>query len=598
MAFILNFSSSQTTPATTQLLTALISAIVLWPLLRLIRRSQRQRKPSIHDVPGPKPESWLTGNLLQMFDPRKGWEFHGMMLEKFGAVASYHTFFGSKRLYISDPKSLHHILIKDQVTGSPGLHTGTYDESRSFIEFNKLVFGQGLLSTVGEHHRKQRKVLNPMFSVGRMRELVPIFYQVAHQLETTLTAKVQSKGPQEIDMLSWLSRAALEFIGRSGLGYSFDPLTNDMSEHEYTRNLKELVHLSTPLMPVRLYVLPWAVKIGSPGFRRAVCKYFPWKRVRRIQELVDYMWNVSEKIYRSKKDSQATDEEDSEEMGSGKSDILNVLIRENERTSEGEDRLNEEEILGQLSTLIFAAHETTSNAMTRMISLLSLHPEVQNKLREEVTEAYVRSGGDIGYDELEGLPYLDAVCRETLRLFPPVPLLFRTAQKDAILPFSKPIPRANHKDSTNPNPINEIFIPKGTSITISILNCNRDPAIWGEDAFEWKPERWLGASGANSLPKSVLEAKIPGVYSPLMTFNAGGRACIGFKFSQLEMKVVMSILVRSFKFSPAPGKKIVWQMSTVAIPLVKSEGQDGDGDSDGSDTGLPQLPVVVEFVKG
>ncbi|KAK7466363.1 hypothetical protein VKT23_005090 [Stygiomarasmius scandens] len=574
--------------------TIVLAFIGLWFLHRLFQRFSSSKGGrglgvGFSNIPGPKPVSWWAGNLPQIFNSHKGWEFHGMMLEKFGATVSYHGLLGSRRLYTSDPKALYHILVKDQAQAHSQNTTGIgiYEESPSFITFNNLVFGPGLLSTIGLAHRKQRKVLNPVFGVRKIKGLVPIFYEVAHRvsstvclmglhcsdneikLETTLKQKVHS-GPQEIDILSWLSRASLEFIGRSGLGYSFDPLKDDAPAHEYTRNLKELVQLSVPLMFLRIYVIPWAVKIGSPAFRRAVCKWVPWKRVRRIQELIDYMWSVSEEIYLSKRkeleEMDSTDQE--EEQGA---DILKVLIRENRKAS-SEDRLDEAEILGQLSTLIFAAQDTTSNAMTRMISLLSLHPQVQTKLREEITQARAAAEGDLDYDQLEMLPYLEAVCRETLRLFPPVPLLFRTALRDAILPLSKPISSTN--GSTN-----EIFIPQGTQIMISIINCNRDPDIWGQDAMEWKPERWL-----EPLPDAVLEAKIPGVYSPLMTFNAGGRSCIGFKFSQLEMKVVMSILVELFKFSPAPNKEIVWQMSTVATPVVV------DGDSS-----LPQLPVVIEL---
>lgn len=101
----------------------------------------------------------------------------------------------------------------------------------------------------------------------------------------------------------------------------------------------------------------------------------------------------------------------------------------------------------------------------------------------------------------------------------------------------------------NGREVREIFLPKGSRILTSQIHCNRDPEIWGPDASEWKPERWL-----NPLPQSVLDAKIPGIYSNMcvvdydfvvrceadvslhrMTFIAGPRACIGVKFALLEM---------------------------------------------------------------
>ena len=78
------------------------------------------------------------------------------------------------------------------------------------------------------------------------------------------------------------------------------------------------------------------------------------------------------------------------------------------------------------------------------------------------------------------------------------------ARQDAVLPLSKPLKGVNGKM------IHEILVPKDTTIGVGILSANRYKAIWGEDAMEWKPERWL-----SPLPESVSEAKIPGIYSNL-----------------------------------------------------------------------------------
>ena len=79
-----------------------------------------------------------------------------------------------------------------------------------------------------------------------------------------------------------------------------------------------------------------------------------------------------------------------------------------------------------------------------------------------------------------------------------------SVQQDMILPLSSPI------KGTNGQELKELLVPKGTEIFISIIGSNRNPALWGPDSEEWKPERWL-----KPLPQSVLEAQIPGVYSHL-----------------------------------------------------------------------------------
>ena len=89
------------------------------------------------------------------------------------------------------------------------------------------------------------------------------------------------------------------------------------------------------------------------------------------------------------------------------------------------EKMTDEEIQAQMSTFILAGMDTTSNALSRIFHLLAERPDVQRRLRAELAEA--RGGGcaDIPYDDLVKLPYLDAICRETLRLYSPVPMLLR-----------------------------------------------------------------------------------------------------------------------------------------------------------------------------
>ncbi|KAJ3970683.1 cytochrome P450 [Lentinula raphanica] len=556
---------------------ALVAIVVLWKFFP----GRSKGAFALDNVPGPLSPSWIKGNFQQLYNS-KGWAFHEMLAEKYGSLVRLHGSYGRKALYIFDPKAMHTVLVKDQ---------DKFEESAGFIHGWTLIFGNGLLGTTGHRHRSQRKLLNPVFSTAHMRDMVPTFFEVSHKLEIALRNRLTGadSSPQEIEMLSWLGRTALEIMGQAGLGYSFDPLTDEGSAHPYSKALKELFPTMMRVQFWRDNVLPYVSRIGTPGFRRFVVNSIPWKDVHHLRDMVDYMYNVAEEIYESKKRAfRIGDEAVAQQIGRGK-DLISILMKENMKALD-EDHMRDDEVVSQVipdpslsfdlnrsplsATLIFGAMDTTSSAMARIIHLLSEHSDVQAKLRQELIEAKGSKGGqDFSYEELMALPYLDAICRETLRLYPPVSTVARISHQDAIIPLHKPI---IGKDGTEMHQVN---VPNRTTVFVSIFNANRNPDLWGNDANEWKPERWLVA-----LPDALLNAHIPGVYSHLMTFNGGGRSCIGFKFSQLEMKVIISTLVENFKFFPSnKGSEIVWEMNGVTAPIV---GKDAH----------PQLPVSISVV--
>ncbi|KAL1743130.1 cytochrome P450 [Schizophyllum fasciatum] len=451
----------------------------------------------LDDIPGPPSKSLVFGNFRQLFSP-DAWAFHEQLARDYGSVVRTTGLFGEKQLYVSDPKALHHIVAKDM---------DIYEEHPQYIATNTVVFGDGLLSSSGEKHRRQRKLMNPVFSATHIRSMIPIFQEVLgallFQLCETLGTLTED-GPREVDMLHWISRTALELIGRSGLGYTFDSLKVDDAPHPYATNIKELA----------------VYKLGPAWFRRAVINALPMPNVHNLRDKIDFMWETSKEIYSQKLEAlRAGDAIVSKQIGQGK-DILSLLIRANMKA---DDPLDEAELLAQMSsiadarharTLIFAAMDTTSSALARTVCLLVQHPDVQERLRSEIRKAK-NEHGTLTYDELESLTYLDAVCRETLRLFPPIPQMLRMTRQDTVLPFDRPVTGVDGKL------VSEVHVPEGTPVVIGIMNANRNSGIWGDDAMEWKPERWL-----KPLPDSVTDAHMPGIYSHLMTFLGGGRACM------------------------------------------------------------------------
>ncbi|KAH9902854.1 cytochrome P450 [Cubamyces lactineus] len=461
--------------------TVVLSCCLAWLLWRYIQRVLRYSKSTIANIPGPPSKSFIYGNLDDILG-LDSWPYLDYLEENFSGIARLRGSFGSDILYVSQPNALHHILVKDQYI---------YETARFFLRTHELVLGKGLFATLGEHHRKQRKLLNPVFSPKHLRNMVPTFYNIGRLLQ---------EGAAELDVAEWSSRAALEIMGQAGLGYSFDPLI-DERPNEYTDAFKMVTYaIGRVAIPRRL--LPYLPTIRLGGIGRALLQLVPHDGVRQLVEISDTLWRCSTTVYNEKK--RALEEGGAavaQQVGEGK-DIMSILQ----------------------------------------------HPEVQEKLRKEILQA--GADQDLDFDALMGLPYLEAVCRETLRV----------TRKDILLPLAEPI------RGIDGQMIHEIFIPKNTTVVAGLQNCNRNKALWGPDAYEWKPERWL-----SPLPTAVTEAKIPGIYANLMTFLGGGRSCIGFKFSQLEMKVLLSLLLSKFIFE-ASGQSIVWKMGGVRYPSVAQSG--------------------------
>jgi cytochrome P450 len=278
-------------------------------------------------------------------------------------------------------------------------------------EGTKLIYGDNLLSAHDQRHKKQRKILNPVFSITHLRSLVPIFYGITHQVRGVL-CKIVSDGPQEINMLHWFSRTALESIGQAGLGYSFENFESETATSAYARAINDLFPTIFKITIVRQY-LPFLVRLGPAWFREFCIQFIPSSNLRKVKRIVDIMHNTTVEILAAKKKAlMEGDEATIKQIGEGK-DILSTLLRANAAANEA-DRLPESDVLAQLNLFVVGAHDTTANTLARILHLLTLNPDVQTRLRQEVTEAQAK--GDLTYEELMALPYLDAVMRESIRL--------------------------------------------------------------------------------------------------------------------------------------------------------------------------------------
>jgi cytochrome P450 len=194
-----------------------------------------------------------------------------------------------------------------------------------------------------------------------------------------------------------------------------------------------------------------------------------------------------------------------------------------------------EEIYNHVVTFVVAGHETTSGAIAFALWLLATDQPLQQALRDEINDF----PGEPTYDELNNpdtLPFLDAVCKESLRLFSAGARNEKVAITDDVIPLREPV------RGTDGLWIKSIPVKKGQIIHIPSIAINRDEDVWG-DADTFRPSRWLvGTPYAEKYCKPDERGLLPadqmcGGWASTFSFSEGPRTCIGLNLALFEYKV-------------------------------------------------------------
>lgn len=168
------------------------------------------------------------------------------------------------------------------------------------------------------------------------------------------------------------------------------------------------------------------------------------------------------------------------------------------------------------------SHETTSVSLSWCLWLLAQNQQIQDDLRAEVRTLFHEDDETPSYEDINALPLLNNVVRETLRLIPPVPTTSRVTRVPVVL--------------------GSYVLPKGTTVFLSPITTHHSKQIWGDDAEEFNPYRWEGDRLGNAYQ--------------YMPFLAGGRQCIGYKFALVEFKILLAILIRNIQYIEKPNFKV------------------------------------------
>nr|XP_034830101.1 cytochrome P450 4C1-like [Maniola hyperantus] len=203
--------------------------------------------------------------------------------------------------------------------------------------------------------------------------------------------------------------------------------------------------------------------------------------------------------------------------------FLDLLIE----FSGGEAGYTDTELREETLVLILAATDSTATALCLATVLLANHPEVQDKVFQEIKE--VLGDSERSLDNLAKLKYLDAVVKETMRLYPPAPVTIRRCDKDLEL----------HKSNMYllQMTASGLVLNEGCYFLLNIWGVHRNPGCWGADADEFKPERFLSAT--------------PDQLAAFMPFGHGPRSCTGLHLALTSIKYSLVELTRRYRVTPA-----------------------------------------------
>ncbi|KAI1308001.1 Cytochrome P450 3A11 [Halotydeus destructor] len=379
-------------------------------------------------------------------------------------------------LVTSDSDLIRQITVKD---------SHIFVNRRTFKEAFDDVGKQFLINMEDQQWRRVRDLLTPTFTSGKMKNMFNIMKHCSSDAMDSIL------DGQKVELKRHLGKYTLDIIARCCFASKFEFYDNS-KPNAFVDNANQVFHMNFVNM-VLLFTMPKKLFsfIDPEVFPRKPMRYF--KAV--IQDMI----------------------EQRREKNVRQNDFLQILIDSHFENGNSNDKTtydSEDELISQAVLFLAAGYETTSTLLTFTFYLLSLNKEEQDKLYDELINA-----GELDYDKVMTLPYLDAVVHETLRLFPPGVIIDRIASQDYKLPGS------------------DVILPKGTDVQMAVWTVHHDADNYDEPE-RFNPDRFL--------PENKDKIK-PYTYLP---FGSGQRNCVGMRFASLEAKLLIADMVKRFRFSP------------------------------------------------
>ncbi|XP_017473108.1 PREDICTED: cytochrome P450 4d2-like isoform X2 [Rhagoletis zephyria] len=395
-----------------------------------------------------------------------------------------------------------------------------YITKNNLYDLLQVWLGTGLLMSTGRKWHSRRKIITPTFHFKILEQFVEIFDQQSAVLVKKLEALADGK--TVVNIVPLICLMALDVIAETAMGTKVNAQMNP--KFPYVMAVNTVANILANRFINVWQRIDWIFRLIA---REDAKKFF--SSIELMHEFTERIIVERRAALEQSLGGDAIPATDAEVGMKRRMALLDVLLQS---TMDGQP-LSNEDIREEVDTFMFEGHDTTTSALSFCLHLISRHSAVQAKLFEEIREVL---GDDeeraVTLRDLGELKYLECVIKESLRLYPPVPLIGRNFDEDVNL--------------------NGKIVPAGTNYTIGIFVMLRDPKYFPEpDKF--RPERFLNESIEGG------EKMNPYSYIP---FSAGPRNCIGQKFAILEMKSAISKILRHFELLPL-GKNVRPSMSIV-----------------------------------
>jgi len=430
-------------------------------------------------IPCPKTH-FIYGNLGQLrwskeknvLQQQKEW------LDEYGPIVGYYMGV-MPRILVSDLEILKEILIKqiDTFTNRPDVPRG----QPTLISLRDLRW------------KEIRHILTPTFSSHKLKLMFPLMNLCVDDMSAILHGKTGT----ECDIYEIFQGLTLDVICRCALALKINCQRNP--QDEILQAVRNLFKLDLSRIVVLLVCFP-----GLRYFFRLLFRFAP------SHGLLKFVLGHLQQVIQERRAFRSRDPI--------LVDALQLLLEASNCSRDGSVILSDDEIIWNACIFLLAGYETTSTALAYVCHCLSVHPDIQQKVYEEIESVMDAQSSSLTYEDVNKLRYTEMVILEAMRLYPPVPLFVSRECKETVK-------------------IGGFTFPQGAVVDVPVWHIHRDPALW-VDPLKFDPLRHESHLRSQRHQLSFLP------------FGCGPRNCIGERFALLEMKVTLARLVGQFRLQP------------------------------------------------